>query len=147
MSLPPRIRPARLPDGATVYRFLCELENQELNQSAFDTVWAHNLNTPTILYRVAEQGDELVGFVSCHVQYLLHHTGPVGEIQELYVRPDYRNQQIGRHLVAALEADLAPLTLASLEVTTNGQRADAIRFYESIAFRPTHLKLVKQCPA
>lgn len=138
------IRPARLADGGIIYLFLCELENQLLDRAAFDTVWARNLTTPTILYRVAEAHDEPVGFVSCHIQYLLHHTGPVGEIQELYVRPDFRNQQIGRQLLMALESELAPLTLASLEVTTNEQRTDAIRFYESLAFRPTHLKLVKQ---
>jgi PhnO protein len=138
------IRPARIADGATIYLFLCELENQALDRSAFDTVFARNLTTPTILYRVAEEDNELVGFVSCHVQYLLHHTGPVGEIQELYVRPAFRNQRIGRHLLTALETELAPLLLTSLEVTTNGQRTDAIRFYESLAFQPTHLKLVKQ---
>lgn len=140
------VRTARLVDGPTVYDFLCDLENQQLERSAFDTVFARNLATPTIFYRVAEQAGAVVGFVSCHLQYLLHHTGPVGEIQELYVRPDYRNQQIGRQLMSALEADLAPVGLVSLEVTTNQQRTSALRFYESSGFRPTHFKLVKQCP-
>ncbi len=141
------IRPASPTDGPTVYDFLCDLENQPLDRSVFDAIFARNLATPTVYYRVAEQAGEVIGFISCHVQYILHHTGLVGEIQELYVRPDYRNLRIGRQLVAALEAELAPVGLASLEVTTNQQRADAIRFYESLAFRPTHVKLVKQCPA
>ncbi len=141
------VRPASLTDGPTIYSFLCDLENQPLDWSAFDAVFTRNLATPTIYYRVAEQTGEVIGFVSCHVQYLLHHTGLVGEIQELYVRPDCRNLQVGRQLVTALEAELAPVGLASLEVTTNQQRADAIRFYESLAFRPTHVKLVKPCSA
>lgn len=140
------IRPASLVDGSTVYDFLCDLENQQLDRFAFDTVFARNLAMPTILYRVAEQNGNVVGFVSCHLQYLLHHTGLVGEVQELYVRPAYRGQQIGRQLMTVLETELASMGLTSLEVTTNQQRADAIRFYESLAFRPTHFKLVKQCP-
>lgn len=141
------IRPTSLTDGPTIYAFLCELENQPLDRSAFDAIFTRNLNTQTVYYRVAELAGEVIGFVSCHVQYLLHHTGLVGEIQELYVRPDCRNLQIGRQLLTALEAELIPAGLASLEVTTNQQRADAIRFYKSLAFRPTHVKLVKQCPA
>lgn len=141
------VRPASLTDGPTIYAFLCELENQSLDRSAFDAIFARNLATPTIYYRVAEQAGEVIGFVSCHLQHLLHHTGLVGEIQELYVRPDYRNRHIGRQLLLALEIELTPMGLASLEVTTNQQRADAIRFYESLAFRPTHIKLVKPCPA
>lgn len=141
------VRPASLTDGPTIYNFLCDLENQPLDRFAFDAVFTRNLATPTIYYRVAEQTGEVIGFVSCHVQYLLHHTGLVGEIQELYVRPDCRNLQVGRQLVTALETELAPVGLASLEVTTNQQRADAIRFYESVAFRPTHIKFVKPCSA
>lgn len=141
------IRPATLTDSPTIYTFLCELENQPLDRSAFDAIFARNLATPTIYYRIAEQTGEVIGFVSCHLQYLLHHTGLVGEIQELYVRPDCRNLRVGRQLLTALETELTPVGLASLEVTTNQQRADAIRFYESLAFRPTHIKLVKQCPA
>ena len=141
------IRPASLADEPIIYGFLCDLENQPLDRFAFNLVFTRNLATATVYYRVAEQAGEVIGFVSCHVQYLLHHTGPVGEIQELYVRPDRRNLQVGRQLLTTLEAELAARGLASLEVTTNQQRADAIRFYESMAFKPTHTKLVKQCPA
>ncbi len=141
------VRPANLTDSSTIYAFLCDLENQPLDRSAFNAVFTRNLATPTVYYRVAEQAGEVIGFVSCHLQYLLHHTGLVGEIQELYVRTGYRNRHIGRQLLASLEAELAFVGLASLEVTTNQQRTDAIRFYESVAFRPTHVKLVKQCSA
>lgn len=94
-------------------------------------------------YLIAEWTGVAVGFVSCHVQYLLHHTGPVGEIQELYVKPDYRNQRVGHQLVAALNALAVRAGLVSLEVTTNQKRTDTIRFYEREHFSRTHLKLVK----
>lgn len=98
-------------------------------------------------YLVAEQSGIIVGFVSCHVQYLLHHTGKVGEVQELCVKPDYRNQHIGHQLIAALNAVAVREGLINLEVTTNQKRTDTIRFYEREGFRATHIKLVKsiQC--
>lgn len=96
-----------------------------------------------IHYLVAERDDTVVGFVSCHVQYLLHHTGKVGEIQELYVKPDLRNQRIGSRLLAALDALAHREDFVQLEVTTNQTRTDTVRFYEREHFSCTHFKLVK----
>lgn len=138
-----QIRAADTDDLPTVYDFLCMLEDERLDQVAFETVFLHNLANPLIHYLVAEQGGELVGFASCHVQYLLHHGGKVGEIQELFVRPDVRNQQIGHKLVAALETLAYQEGFVNLEVTTNQKRIDTIRFYERENFKSTHLKLVK----
>lgn len=98
---------------------------------------------PMIHYLVAEQGDTVIGFVSCHVQYLLHHTGKVGEIQELYVKPALRNQRIGSQLIAALDALANRENFVQIEVTTNQIRTDTVRFYEREQFSCTHFKLVK----
>lgn len=138
-----QIRPADTGDLPTVYDFLCILEDEVLDQSAFKSVFLHNLANPLIHYLVAEQGGELVGFASCHVQYLLHHGGKVGEIQELFVRSDVRNQRIGHKLVEALETLAYQEGFVNLEVTTNQKRIDTIRFYERENFKSTHLKLVK----
>ncbi|GAB3259834.1 hypothetical protein GCM10027347_23720 [Larkinella harenae] len=93
---------------------------------------------------MAEIDDKVVGFISCHVQYLLHHTGKVGEIQELYVVPEYRNQQIGRQLVTALE-QLAELHgFVNLEVAANQKRTHTHQFYQKLTFHPSHFKFVKE---
>lgn len=137
------IRPATQQDATTIYRFLCELEEQLLDYTAFLAVYQHNLADPWVHYLVAEQGDERIGFISCHVQHLLHHAGKVGEIQELYVQPAYRNQCVGYQLVKALDALAEPYNFVNLEVTTNRLRLDTHRFYERLGFQPTHLKFVK----
>jgi len=137
------IRTATGNDAAVVYGFLCALEELPLDQAAFMTVYHHNLANPFVHYLVAELHNEVVGFVSCHVQYLLHHCGKVGEIQELFVRPDVRNQQIGHRLIDALITLATQEGFVNLEVTTNQKRADTIRFYEREAFNRTHVKLVK----
>ncbi|MVM38307.1 GNAT family N-acetyltransferase [Spirosoma sp. HMF3257] len=138
-----QIRPASLADEAIVYDFLCALEETTLDQTTFNTIYRQNLANSSIHYLVAEQYGEVLGFVSCHVQYLLHHGGKVGEIQELYVRPDVRNQRIGQKLVAALNALAIRENFVNLEVTTNQKRLDTIRFYERESFKKTHIKLVK----
>ena len=137
------IRAAVWNDVPTIYAFLCALEEMPLDQTAFLTVVRHNLTDPNVYYLVAEQAGEVVGFVSCHVQHLLHHSGKVGEIQELFVRPDVRNQRIGQQLIAALDALAIEQNVINLEVTTNQKRTDAIRFYERESFKRTHFKLVK----
>ncbi|QJW88913.1 GNAT family N-acetyltransferase [Spirosoma taeanense] len=137
------IRPAAQQDLTIIYGFLCELEEMLLDFSRFREVYTHNLTNPMIHYLVAERNGEVVGFVSCHGQYLLHHTGKVGEIQELFVKPAHRNQQVGHQLLAALEALAVQEGFVNLEVTTNQKRLDTIRFYEREAFNRTHFKLVK----
>lgn len=138
------IRPADSQDVGTLYRFICELEETDLNAFAFRAIFQRNLADRRVHYLVAEVEGEVVGFISCHVQYLLHHTGKVGEIQELYVMPEYRNQQIGRQLVAALEHLAAEHGFVNLEVTANQKRTHTHRFYQQLTFRPSHFKFVKE---
>jgi len=137
------IRPACPTDLDSVYQFLCELEDEVLDKMAFRAVYEQNLGNPQIHYLIAELAAELVGFVSCHVQPLLHHVGKVGEIQELFVKASYRNQGIGHLLVDALERLAQQEGFVNLEVTTNQKRLDTVRFYERELFRRTHIKLVK----
>jgi PhnO protein len=139
------IRPATRDDRDVVYEFLCELETETLNRQQFDACYDQNLANSMVHYLVAElpNTSELVGFVSCHIQYLLHHTGKVGEIQELFVKPAYRDQQIGKQLVRTLIELAEQQNLVNLEVTTNKKRLDAIRFYERELFEVSHLKLVR----
>ncbi len=137
------IRRATKNDASIIYGFICILEETQLEKSVFDTIFHQNLANSFIHYLVAERAGDVVGFISCHVQHLLHHCGKVGEIQELFVRPDARNQHIGHQLVAALNVLAVEEGFINLEVTTNQKRADTVRFYERELFKQTHLKLVK----
>ena len=137
------IRPAKSRDRDAVYAFLCDLESQVLAPTPFKDVFERNLAADSVHYLVAELESQVIGFVSCHVQYLLHHVGKVGEIQELYVLEEYRNQRIGRQLLAALDILAQQLGLVNLEVTTNRVRTDTHRFYEQLGFKATHYKFVK----
>ncbi|GAB3806260.1 aminoalkylphosphonate N-acetyltransferase [Spirosoma humi] len=137
------IRPATEQDALIIYNFVCLLEDSVLDVNAFKAVYQRNLRNPDVYYLVAEQTGSVLGFVSCHVQHLLHHTGKVGEIQELFVEPAVRSQGIGHQLVAALNTLAQQENFINLEVTTNQKRLDTIRFYERELFIRTHVKLVK----
>jgi PhnO protein len=138
-----QIRGATLTDAPVVCDFLCVLEEMALDTTAFQAVYERNLANPFIYYLVAELPGEVIGFVSCHVQFLLHHCGKVGEIQELFVHPDYRQRGIGHDLVATVQFLASQENCINLEVTTNQKRQDTIRFYERESFRLSHYKLVK----
>lgn len=137
------IRPAEASDMNTIFDFVCELEETSFDLPVFQEVFQQNLSNPMIHYLVADLAGAVVGFISCHVQYLLHHCGKVGEIQELFVKPDYRDQRIGHQFVAALDELAIREQFINLEVTTNQKRMDTIRFYERESFNRTHIKLVK----
>lgn len=138
-----QIRAATWIDAPIIYAFVCALEECIIDQTAFLAVFRHNLADPAVHYLVAERSGEVVGFVSCHVQQLLHHGGKVAEIQELFVRPDARNQRVGQRLVQAIYTLATHEQFINLEVTTNQKRTDTIRFYERESFSHTHVKLVK----
>ena len=137
------VRPATFNDVGIIHDFVNSLEETILDYNRFRTIFSHNLTNPGIHYLVAEFDGMVIGFVSCHVQYLLHHCGKVGEIQELYVKPEYRNQRVGHHLLATLNTLAVQEGLVNLEVTTNQKRQNTVRFYERELFKLTHYKLIK----
>ncbi len=136
------LRPACPSDLSFVYNCLCELEETTLEAAAFGRIFRANLTNPSVRYVIAESDTVPVGFLSCHVQQLLHHAGPVGEIQEMYVLPDWRSKGVGKQLVEHL-ADIARHEgWVNLEVTSNRRRIRTHEFYERMGFAVTHVKLV-----
>jgi (aminoalkyl)phosphonate N-acetyltransferase len=136
------VRRAVQADEDTLYQMLCDLENEALDRTAFGRVFRANMLLENIAYFVAESNEGLVGMASCHVQLLLHHAAPVGEIQEMYVAPALRSQGIGKALIGAVFQFAAQRGARQVEVTSNKIRHDTHRFYEREGFQKTHDKLV-----
>jgi (aminoalkyl)phosphonate N-acetyltransferase len=139
-----KIRTATIDDIDTIFSFICHLEERSFAFESFKERFSENLNSRTIIYLVAaNEEDELIGFISCHGQSLLHHEGKVFEIQEMYVARNYRDKGVGKALFAAVQEKLARMDCESLEVTTHVKRSDARRFYAKLGFVHTHVKFVK----
>lgn len=135
------IRQSFESDAASVKCLLEELENREFDQAIFIRIYMEYLRTPHTLMKVALRGEiEIVGFISCKGQSLLHHEGMVFEIQELIVTEAHQGRGIGRKLIEALLPELLRHGAISLEVTTNKRRKEAHAFYQSVGFLNSHEK-------
>ncbi len=137
------IRSALPGDEEVFYRLNCGLSEKELSRHGFSAAFRENLALPGACYLVAESEGEVVGMGSCHVQWLLHHAGPIAEIQELYVVPGFRSAGAGAALLEKLTEFAKSKHAAQLELSTHKRRADAHRFYAREGFACSHFKWVK----
>ncbi len=138
-----QLREAHPQDCQAMYSMISELENEQPDTVEFEKVFAGNLSSPNIHYIVATANNEIVGFISLHIQNLLHHTGPAAEIQELFVKSDFRSHGVGKQLID--EARRIALAHGSkiFEVTCNMRREAAHRFYEKNGLEKTHYKFTE----
>jgi PhnO protein len=135
------IRKAEESDAAAIKCLLEELENREFEQGIFFRIYAEYLHAPLTLLQVAVYNEiEIIGFISCKGQSLLHHEGLVFEIQELIVTSSQQGRGVGRKLIAALRPELTQMGAKSLEVTSNKRRKEAHAFYQSVGFLNSHEK-------
>ena len=134
------IRNAEPRDLNIIYNFICNLENEVFEYQIFKGIFEENLQNKSYIYYVAESNNEVIGFISFHTQKLLHHCGIVGEIQEFYIDPYFRNQGIGKLLIQEVKTYAKTHELKSIEVTSNKLRPENIQVYEHLGFRLTHNK-------
>jgi (aminoalkyl)phosphonate N-acetyltransferase len=134
------IRNAEPKDLDSIYGFIGELENEVFDFQLFKCIFEENLENLSYIYFVAESNEKVIGFISLHTQKLLHHCGVVGEIQEFYIDPNFRNQGIGKILIQEVKAYSKANNLMSIEVTTNKLRTENVQIYERLGFRLTHNK-------
>jgi len=139
-----KIRKVIENDMLTVYEQICILENFTLNINEFEKIFFYNMKDKNVLYYMAEtQEGQALGFISCHLQNLLHHCGKVAEIQELFVKQEYRGHGIGKALVKYMEKTLIALNCISFEVTAQNKRIDTHEFYKKMELNQSHLKFTK----
>ncbi|WP_348226296.1 GNAT family N-acetyltransferase, partial [Salmonella enterica] len=84
------LRHATTEDTASVFALIFELLKNELDYQDFRDGFAANLLDPNVLYRLALRNGEVVGLMSLHMQFHLHHANLIGEIQDLVVLPPMR---------------------------------------------------------
>ncbi len=135
-----QIRTAQPTDLNSVYSMVCALENSVLEKQKFENIFYNNLRNNNIHYIIAESSDNVVGFMSVHIQTLLHHSGLVAEIQELFVHEDVRGGGVGRRLVDYAKQIASKNKCEILEVSCNIKREAAHKFYEREGLMKTHYK-------
>lgn len=141
MEVEINVRQANETDFNAIYQFVNELETAVFEISAQKKAFELNIKNTDFIYLIAELNKEPIGFISCHAQYLLHHSGQkIAEIQEMYVDPKNRKMGVGKKLIDELKRVAKKNGIAQLEVTSNKNRTDTHRFYKREQFINTHEK-------
>ena len=134
------IRKATKLDETFIYNFIVELEGCELDKGNFSKIYEENLNNPQVEYYVCEEDDKVIGFVSIHIQQLLHHCSLIAEIQELFVARNARNSGVGKQLFQKAVKISKERECSQLEVCCNQKRVSSHRFYEAQGMTNHHYK-------
>lgn len=137
------LRHATFEDIDDVYALMCELKQAEYDRDAFYTGFAANLEDRNLHYQLALQDGNVVGMISLHLQFHLHHANWIGEIQELVVMPKVRSSGIGSQLLAWAEETARDRGAEMTELSTSTQRVNAHRFYQREGYVPSHLRFTK----
>ena len=138
------IRKATSDDLESIYILICELEEKHLDGELFEITFLKNINDPDIHYLVAVLNNRIVGFLSLHVQHILHHSKPTCELQELNIKSELRGSGIGAMLMKEAERIAYELHLEEIELTTKIHRDRAQAFYKKLGYIHTHNKFVKK---
>lgn len=138
------IRRAKTGDNKRVYELVCQLENSTLNEKYLNDVFKRNLSSETVFYWVIETDKHVFGFISMHIQDLLHHEGRVAEVQELCVDENYRNNGFGKILLDHALTEAKKQNCELIEVAANRKREDAHRFYEKNGWERSHFKFTRK---
>ena len=136
------IREATPKEFEVIYQFICELQNNIFDYEKMKSLYLENLENVNNIHLVAMDGRYTVGYLSCHIQTLLHHAGKVAEIQEMFVKPTYRSKGVGKLLMDSIKKLVAAKGVVQLEVTTRVIREKAIQFYRRENFEDSHKKMV-----
>ena len=79
-----------------------------------------------------------------YIHHYLHHNSNTGEIVELVVNPEYRNQKIGENLLKFIENLAREKSLEEIELSTSTYRKNAHRFYERNGYLMNHYNYTKK---
>ena len=125
-----------------VYNLICELEDRKLDKYEFLRIYQENIADANVHYLLAEDGADIIGFASLHIQKLLHHCAKVGEIQEIIVSEKAQGSGAGTELFNQLAKTAASNNCLQLEVCTSKMREKAQDFYVKQGMKQSHFKFI-----
>lgn len=134
------IREAALTDKESIYKLITVLEAAEIDAESFSDIYNANLVNPFVFYFIYEKEDKVLGFISVHIQKLLHHTANIAEIQEFIVDETVRQQGIGKRLFEKAKEVSIENGCVQLEVCCNQKRVPSHKFYLAQEMVNSHYK-------
>lgn len=120
--------------GSTRENFQIPLPQEYLD--AFEAITS-DPNQEVIV--VANDNDEIVGTLQLSfIQYLTYCGGIRSQIEAVRTRKDHRGKGIGKLMFQWAIKRAKERNAHLLQLTTDKQRPDSIRFYESLGFTASH---------
>lgn len=116
------------------------MEESQINKSNFNNIFLDNINCPNVYYYVAVNKEKVIGFVSVHIQKLLHHAYLIAEIQELIVTKQFQKKGLGKLLFEKAKEVATNRQCLQLEVCCNQKRFNSHNFYKRQGMTNNHYK-------
>ncbi|MEO6389241.1 MAG: GNAT family N-acetyltransferase [Croceibacterium sp.] len=135
------VRPAEARDAGALARLIGQLDYAVSEAEATERLAVMQAEDRLVL--VAETGGAVIGCLSTSIMRVLHRPAPVGRISMMVVDEALRGRGVGAALVRAAEAALAARGCYMVEVTSHVRRVDAHRFYETLGYDRTSVRLAK----
>lgn len=117
------IRKIKSSDRQIVYQIL-----QEQFQITYKT------DTPFTKWYIYEKENYIIGFINIDIIY------EKAEIEYIYVKKEYRRQNIATQLLKKMEQELKNKKVKSITLEVNVNNLSAIRFYEKNNFKKIHIR-------
>lgn len=119
----------------------CRLEilNNEFNgagETALEGIKESLLNNKQEIVVVAEEDEQLIGFVCVQLKKSFCYDEYMPEITEAYVKPDYRNKGIATRMFEFAENKLkAEIPFHRIELLTGKGNFTARKFYRKLGYK------------
>ena len=95
---------------------------------------------------VAEAGAEVVAMATVQILVSTAQGGPVGQVEDVVVREDFRGRGVGRRLMDALTAWAVERGLTRLQLLADRGNQPALDFYQRIGWQRTRLVCLRHLP-
>ena len=109
------------------------------------------LADPNMAFWVAEDQAVMIGFLHAEIMKTPDIPTFVPRryvyVNDVFVRPEYRGQRLGQHLMAAAEEWATSIGAASIEIGVYEFNAGATRFYEHLGYETLYRRLSKPLSA
>lgn len=129
-----------VPDDVDALLFLMERFYAEagftLDRPSTAAAFRALLATPALgCVWIARAGDEPAGHVVLAVRFTMETGGLSGQVDDLYVQPQYRRLGVGRRLLDALVAECRARHCKALQVEVGRTNGAALALYERYGMR------------
>jgi ribosomal protein S18 acetylase RimI-like enzyme len=123
------IREANPNDKIEITKMYRNLYDEEFSKKSLIPIEHHRLISKIFL---AQEKNKKIGFI--WINYIEHGNSKYGYIEELYVKPEYRNKGIGTTLVTRAKNFFIEKSVQAIFVSINNDNNRVIDFYKNQDF-------------